>query len=587
MIGKPHTRNTATHRLAAGEPSGYDDLSSRLKWIILMRLILVTILLGVTVVLRLRDSSTGGISSFIFLYSLIGYSYALTAISALAAKYMKRPVFLSYLQIIGDLIFITGILHITGGIDSPFVFLYFFSIITGSILRYQKGSLIAASLSACSYLALVYLNTAGDFPLHSGTGISYTSAELYYRTFLNLFSFVIIAFLSSQLAGRLKMAGEEIRQKADSIEDLELLNENVIQSVTSGLITTDLHGKITSVNMAAEKILRIPRNEILEAKLDALFPYPEVREYLELKRIDDANEKYSRLEVEYGSIENLAVTLGMTLTPLRNRTGGLTGSLCTFQDLTQIKALEEKMRRHEQLAAIGELAAGMAHEIRNPLASMSGSIQVLQAELDLNRDNRRLMDIILKETDRLNTLIGNFLMYARPRPLDCRPQRLRELLEETFLLLKNNHRVHQAIEIKMDVDSDSAVMADSMAIRQVLWNLATNAIDAMPDGGTLTIETRDMEWGETSQWGKVPGQGGMVRVTLTDTGKGISPEISKTIFFPFRTNKAGGTGLGLAIVHQIIEQHGGWIDVVSSPGEGTAVHLYLPKPVELLLHQEV
>jgi two-component system sensor histidine kinase PilS (NtrC family) len=550
-----------------------------------MRATLVTFLFGVTVLVSLRDNASAVVSSYTYLYYLIGYSYSLTALSAFMIKYIQRPVLLSYAQILGDIFFITGILHITGGMESPFVFLYFFSIMCGSILRYQQGSLIAALLSTFSYLSLIFWHASGPLLLGAETLSAYTPTELYYRTFLNLFSFVIIAFLSSQLAGRLKVAGEEIREKADSIENLQALHENIVQSVTSGLITTDLNGRITSVNLSAEKILRTPKHEILKARLNTIFPYPEVREYLELNRINKEDKKFTRIERNYSSRQDKPIMLGMTLTRLRNKRGILTGCLCTFQDLTQIKALEERMRRNEQLAVIGELAAGMAHEIRNPLAAMSGSIQVLQSELNLNHDNSRLMEIILKETDRLNNLIGNFLTYAKPGPLVPKAENLKELMDETFILLKNSDRVNQTIEIVANVEENIEILADAMAIRQVFWNLATNSIEAMPDGGTLEIDTEPIKEPVASLEGFEKQV--MVRVTFSDTGKGISPEIKKKIFFPFHTNKAGGSGLGLAIVHQIVKQHGGWIDFVSTPEKGTSFHLYLPKTAEVPIHQEV
>jgi two-component system sensor histidine kinase PilS (NtrC family) len=497
----------------------------------------------------------------------------LTACSALIFKFVNRLNGFSFAQILGDIIFITGIIHITGGMESPFVFLYFLSIISGSTLYYQKGGLIAALLSTCSYLFLFLINTDVWPQLHIGHSISNISGQLYYRTFLNLFSFFIIAFLSNQLASRLKMAGEEIKQKEDSIEDLQALQENIIQSVTSGLITADLGGNMTSVNRSAEKILRIPVTEVLQSSLVELFPFPPVKEYLESDAVQK-DEEYSRFEITYHNRQSKEMILGMTLSLLRNKRGERTGFLCTFQDLTLIKALEEKMRKNEQLAMIGELSAGIAHEIRNPLASMSGSIQLLRSELDLDDENRRLMNIIIRETDRLNNLIGNFLMYARPNPLKCKPVHLKDLLDETITLLQNSKKVGDFIRIDMDVKEDVEAFVDSMAIRQVFWNLTTNAVEAMPDGGTLRVEAARLEERKLM---KNKGIAHLVRVTVSDTGGGIDPGIREKLFFPFHTTKEKGSGLGLAIVHQIIHQHGGWVDVVNQPGEGTAFHLYLPE----------
>ncbi len=409
-------------------------------------------------------------------------------------------------------------------------------------------------------------------------------SQLYYRVFLNLFSFVIIAFLSNQLTGRLKKAGEAIREREDSIEDLQVLNENIVQSVTSGLITTDLAGRITSANISSEKILKITRREIMQTTLDRLFPLHQVKDYLSRVSTNVSDDVFSRFEGSRLAPIGEEMILGMTLSLLRNNRGEPVGVLCTFQDLTQMKTLEGEMRRREQLAMVGELAAGIAHEIRNPLASMSGSIQVLASELELKEDSRQLMEIILKETDRLNNLIGNFLMYAKPRPLACKPLRLKELLEESLTLLQNSDRLPRGVCIETDLDSDTQLHVDAMAIRQVFWNLVINAIEAMPDGGRLKIACTRMsqEHVQASDAGT-----SMVRISISDTGGGIDPCIKEKLFFPFHTTKEGGSGLGLAIVHQIIKQHDGWVDAVSVPGDGSVFHLYLPESTPALMHQEV
>jgi two-component system sensor histidine kinase PilS (NtrC family) len=553
-----------------------DDLQIRIKWIMLMRVILVTFLFGVTILASFRSGSSEIVSSFTYLYFLIAYSYLLTGLSAFFYKYVKRLSWFSYFQIVVDIFFITGILQITGGVESPFVFLYFLSILSGSLLLYQQGSLIAAIMSALSYMVLVYIKMGGLTSLKVDDAVVYEPSLLYYKIFLNLFSFFIIAFLGNQLAKRLKIAGEQIQQKEESIQDLQIFNENIIQSIKSGLITTDLAGKITSVNRSAEKITRIEKEEILKLYLVQLFPYPEVKQYLESKSLEKGEEA-SRFEVTFVNRQSEKLILGMTLSLLQNKWWNHTGLICTFQDLTRFKALEEKMRRNEQLAMIGELSAGIAHEIRNPLASMSGSIQVLRSELDLSIENKRLMDIILKETDRLNTLIGNFLMYARPRPLECKPVRIKDLFEETFTLLQNNRQTGESIRMETDIDETIELLVDAMAVRQVFWNLASNAVEAMAEGGILRIQMSNVTKQNSSN-----GDRGeeVVRISVSDTGPGVAQEIGKTLFFPFHTTKEGGSGLGLAIVHQIMQQHGGWVDVVSHPGEGAVFHLYFPMAVQ-------
>ncbi len=561
-----------------------EDLFSRLKWLMFMRIALVTFLFGVTLLVSLRNPGNGVISSFTLLYLLIGYAYLLTGLSAFFFKYIRRPVRFAYLQIAGDIVFITGILQITGGIESPFVFLYFLSIISGSLLHYRKGGLTAALLSTLSYLALLYIGTWGAHFFHR-TPTSFDPLQIYYRTFLNLFSFLVVAFLSNQLAHRLKKAGEKIQEKEINIEDLQTFNENIIQSVPSGLITTDLSGCVTSVNRSAEKILAVPQSELLQMNLEELFPTEQITHYLHHAPAQTARENFRRFEIPFTDARREERILGMTLAHLCNNRTELQGFLCTFQDLTRIKTLEEKMKRNEQLAMIGELSAGIAHEIRNPLASMSGSIQMLKDELDLDDANRRLMEIILKETDRLNNLIGNFLLYARPKRLERSNVLLKELVDETLTLLQYNHRIQKAHSISVNLPDRLELNVDSTAIRQVLWNLAVNAIDAMPAGGTLAISGRKIADDRPPAQGKEGTS--MIRISFSDTGSGIDPEIRERIFFPFHTTKEGGTGLGLAIVHQFIQQHDGWIDAVSLPEEGTTFHLYLPEKTPAVVLQEV
>jgi two-component system sensor histidine kinase PilS (NtrC family) len=515
----------------------HEELHIKLKWLMFMRVILVTFLFGVTILVSLRSPRYDAVSSFTVLYFLIGYSYLFTAFSALFYKFVRRPAPFSYVQIMGDIVFITGVLHITGGIDSPFVFLYFLSIISGSLLLFEKGGLIAALFSSLSYLILLYFNTLLHVFSHGGNSLE--PMQVYYRTFLNLFSFFVVAFLSNQLARRLKKAGEEIRQKEDNIEDLQAFNENIIQSVTSGLITTDLTGRITSVNLSAEKILQISKEKLLPTHLDDIFSFETVKTYLNLDSLQRETEGFRRFEVTYASRPEHEIILGMTLSLLRNNRGNQQGYLCTFQDLTQFKALEEKIRRNEQLAMVGELAAGIAHEIRNPLASMSGSIQMLRSELDLSDANKRLMDIILKETDRLNNLIGNFLMYARPKPIESLPVHLKELLEETATLLRHHRSFPHSLQIELNCPEEMELEGDATALRQVFWNLATNALEAMPDGGALRISCENVQGGRpTSQEDSATP---VVRITFSDTGIGIDPAIQERIFFPFHTTKEGGS----------------------------------------------
>ncbi len=302
-----------------------------------------------------------------------------------------------------------------------------------------------------------------------------------------------------------------------------------------------------------------------------------------------------RYDVETTRKDGSAVLLGVTLSPLRDEAGAVTGVVGTFQDLTKIRRLEEEVRKRQKLAMIGQMAADMAHEIRNPLASLSGSMQVLRKELTLGEENQRLMEIALRETDRLDNIITEFLYYARPSPLNCKPCDLHALIVETLQLLKHGKGYDRRVEIKTTLaDPPLTAWVDADQMRQVFWNLSINAIEAMNDGGVLAISSGIRESGEGMEALLLPplkaGSGAeepvdeqrFLEIAFEDTGGGIKREYLDRIFDPFFTTKSHGSGLGLAIVHRIIADHSGHIWADSLEGRGTRFTLLLPikRPAE-------
>jgi len=236
----------------------------------------------------------------------------------------------------------------------------------------------------------------------------------------------------------------------------------------------------------------------------------------------------------------------------------------TFQDLTEVRALEETSRRQDRLAAVGRVAAGIAHEIRNPLASMRGSIQVLRSEISGDSGQAELMEIILRESDRLNRIITDFLTYARPRNSTFTDVDLREPLRETFALLRHSPEVRDDHVLEENLpDEPVTISADASQLKQVFWNLSRNALQAMPAGGSLRVEMN-------------LAANGRLRITFSDMGDGMSPEQVEQLFEPFSSSTSGGTGLGLSIVYQIIRDHSGTINVRSREGHGTTISIELP-----------
>jgi two-component system sensor histidine kinase PilS (NtrC family) len=392
-----------------------------------------------------------------------------------------------------------------------------------------------------------------------GTTLAMGRAAVGYRHLLAVFSFFLVAFLASHLAESLRRVGEQLSLASASLADLERRSEHILQSIASGLVTIDLEGRITYCNRAAERIAQVQAADVVGLPFNAVFGLPPGRNpWRDPKLLAGAPLRVEGLVAGSGG----EILLGMTFSPLAGDRDGVAGVICSFQDLTRIRHMEEQVRRSDRLAAIGELAAGMAHEIRNPLASLSGSITMLKEELQFEGTGRELMDIVTGEISRLDALITDFLGFASPRePLVC-PTDLGALVRETATLLRQSHHCPWQIEVVEQSDLPVVAEVDPHLVRQVFWNLSRNAVEAMPEGGLLEIVV-----GSTPE---------AATVAFADSGGGIPGAAMPKIFTPFFSTKERGTGLGLAIVFKIVEAHGGRIDVESPPGRGTTVRVSFP-----------
>lgn len=544
------------------------ELVRKLKWLMTVRVLAVTVLLGTFVLFQIGSSR--GLSLSAPFYFLIGTVYFLTLLYAASINQMTKLVAFSYLQLGLDLLLETILVAFTGGVESPFTFLFMITIISASMLLYQRGGITIASLAYLAYAGLVgvpYLYKVPFIPV-----ATVPTRELFYTLFLTLTAFYTVAYLSGRLAEQLRQTGESLQEKAKGLTRLQAFHENVVQSMSGGLFTTDLEGRITSFNRAGEEITGFTKEETLGKSWWELFSQqdPKVFGY----RLETADSPF-RFDTETQRKEGARLLLGVTLTSLLDDRGQKTGLVGMFQDLTRIRAIEEEMKKRERLASIGEMAAGMAHEIRNPLAALSGSMQVLNRELKLEDENRRLMEIALKETERLNMIITTFLRYARPMPLNKKRCSLHDLLQDTISLLRNSPDYRDPITLVTKFTKGKIWMTmDPDQMKQVFWNLVLNAIEAMPQGGQLAIETRRPKTApHPADHQPVPS---MVEVRFVDTGVGIEPTDLERIFYPFYTTKQKGSGLGLSIVHRIVEEHRGQILVESKPGHGTTMTLRLP-----------
>lgn len=523
-------------------------LRAQILWMMALRVLVVTLFLG----------------SYLFVFqatapsALIVLTYVLSIAYALLYSRVS-PHALALFQLLGDVGLVSALVGLTGGIDSPFVFLYPVVILGASILLPRTGALGVTAACTALYALIGGFQIASQgeaFLVGSGMG------RLYVLVFHGA-AFWAMAYLGTTLAASLQGLRRALEEKTTDLDHLHAFNEHVARCMSSGLLTTDASGRVRFFNRAAEEITGWSRREALGKSLENLLPLPEIYQ------IRESPETVSlpwRFEGEIPRKDGKTRVVGITVSTLTGDRPEDRGWIAVFQDLTEIKAMEAEVRKREKMAMLGEMAAGLAHEIRNPLASVSGALQVLQKELTLKGHHARLMEIALREMDRLNTRISQLLTYARPAPPQRRPVDLHALIRDTLYLLRNAEAFHEGIRIEEHLPGTCPIFVDPDQMSQVFWNLALNALEAMPQGGVLRVYTR-----------RPQGPGGPVEIVFQDTGQGIEPALMDRIFVPFFTTKDRGSGLGLPTVHRIVEEHGGRIQVSSQVGQGTAVHILLPE----------
>ena len=549
-------------------------LRSRLSTLIAVRVIVSTLLLGSGILIQFNRPGAFPVDPF---FSLIGLTYALSVVYLATLRHVERWPWLADVQLGADALLVSAFIHITGGITSYFSSLYVLPIIAASTIRFRRGAVQVAVLSAVLYLALVaaqYTDALEFLPssLQVAAPVMLPTIRFaQYTMAINLFGFFAVALLSGSLAEGLRSAGARLEDASHEIEDLRAFNEYVIDSLLSGLMTTDSDGRVLTFNRAASGITGVAAGQAIGRDAGALLQLPgDFRTRLGTL----ADTRSLRIDFEYAAPDRRAIDIGLTVTTLAFP-DRRTGYLFTFQDVTDVKRLERHARLQQRLAAVGEMAAGIAHEIRNPLASMSGSIQVLRQDLPLSEEQAQLMDIVLRESERLNDTIRSFLAYARPQRFAVARLDVGKIVQDTAVLLRNSADVSPqpgaAHIVEVDVPPQPVWLeADENQIRQILWNLATNGLRAMSNGGTLRLAV-----GLDTALDTTPGPGHLV-LTVDDKGCGIPAEELDAIFQPFRSSFEKGTGLGLAIVHRIVTDYGGTIQVSSTVGVGTTVRVRFP-----------
>ncbi len=540
-----------------------DDLSGRRLWrLIAARLAVATLLLAVGALWSGDWFGNVERGATRVMLPFVGVVFALSLVYAAALRFaLVRQRIQAGAQLLFDVVLVSWLVWASGYSRSPYVALYIVIISVSSIFLGERGALLTSVGCASGYTSVMLAITFGW--IATPRGAIFTVAEAVEAIGLNVIAFFVVGLLSAQLAARQSRSDVQLIEATHALTNLRELHERIVESIRSGVVTTDLKGRIYTFNAAAEEMTGHTAQILRGEHVSILFG--DIRDKIE-ESLRAAREGHSspRFEAECLTAEGLRLRLGYSVSPLFSESGETTGLVITFQDLTHVRAMEETSRRQDKLAAVGRVAAGIAHEIRNPLAAMRGSIQVLRSELNGDSGQAELMEIVLRESDRLNRIITDFLTYARPRPVALAEIDIREPLRETFTLLRHSPEIRGDQIIEDDLpDEPIMALADAAGIKQVFWNLARNALGAMPDGGRLHAELHRT----------APGR---FRFTVTDTGCGMSPEQVERLFEPFSSSTTGSTGLGLSIVYQIIRDHGGTINVRSREGHGTTITVELP-----------
>ncbi len=535
-------------------------LRRRLQWLIGVRLAGVTSFAIAAFLIDLARPAESPDTHF--LYGLIGLVYvASLAHLALLRLAPGRPRLLAALQIGGDLAFTTGLVYTFGDVGSPSSVLYFLVIILAASILGAPGGFLAATAAWALYASTLIGITTGQLSPPSVLGeLAISRWRLLYNVLTHAAGFYAVAYLTARLAGSVTKTARELESERRSLARLRVVHRDVVESMPSGLITCDLAGHVTSVNPAAREILALGTRDPVGEAVSAT-GLLSVDEWNEAVR-DPGRTSRPRAETEV-EIGGLAKTIGFSVSPLTSAEGVPAGFIVIFQDLSEWRRLQEAVRLKDRMAAVGEMAAGIAHEIGNPLAALSGSVQLLSGSLASDGRHRPLLDIISKESQRLDRTIKGFLRFARPRERTSSRFDIAALLRENMELLRNSPEVSQGHRLDLELEPPAAeLVADPDQIAQIFWNLARNALRAMPAGGALRVRGT---LADTTY-----------RIEFADTGRGMTEEQRAKLFHPFQSFFDAGTGIGMAIVYRIVQEHGGALAVDSAPGRGTRIAVTLP-----------
>jgi two-component system sensor histidine kinase PilS (NtrC family) len=525
------------------------DERNWLAWLVKVRILILTFLLAIQ--LAVAELTPSRLPLRVFLSTMLLW-YTVSFFYVVLLSFWHEHRLQASLQVLTDLILVSLVVHETGGWDSSLNFLYPLVIIVAGILLPRVWAHLVAALAFILYGTVLELNYYGVVRSYCTTHPELKALQGI--IFVNLFAFLAVAYLAGLLVAKLRQARVQLKDASGALEDLQILHENIIQSISSGLITTGLDGRITLVNSAAQKLLERTPDQLLGKPVTKLF----------LDALPNG-ESQTHAEVRFDTTGTFRKTVRVRVAALNVPERGALGYVYALDDLTEIRRLEREVRMQDRLAAVGRLAAAIAHEIRNPLTSIAGSVSMLSGIPEMSEEHRHLLDIVTRESQRLNGIITDFLAYSRGKQYHFEKADLVRLLEDTLTLMRHRMTAENtgiSIESRFVVPQ-AWVIADGDRIKQVFWNIAENAVRAMRDGGGGTLKVNIDRLGDDWQ------------VSFADTGTGMTPQQTEKIFEPFQSNFEGGTGLGLAVVYQIVQAHEGKVWARSKPGQGTTFILRL------------
>jgi two-component system sensor histidine kinase PilS (NtrC family) len=524
------------------------DERNWLVWLVKVRILILTLLLAMELAVVQFTPSLLPMRLFV---STILFWYSISLFFVLLLSFWQEHRLQAALQVLTDLIMVSVVIHETGGWDSSLNFLYPLVIIVASVLLTRVWAQLVSALAFILYGTVLELNYYGVLPSYCSTHPSFKALQAI--IFANLFAFLAVAYLAGLLTAKLQQVGVQLKDASGALENLQALHENIIHSISSGLITTGLDGRITLVNAAAQRLLERVPAELMGSPVHQLFLDP----------LPGVESQHAHGEVRFDAPSRFRKTVRVRVAALTVPERGDLGYVYVLDDLTELRRLEREVRMQDRLAAVGRLAAAIAHEIRNPLTSIAGSVSMLSGVPEMNEEHRRLLDIVTRESKRLNSIITDFLNYSRTKQYHFDKVDLIRLVEDTLTLMDHRMTAENTgitIQRRFAVREAYAI-ADGDKIKQVFWNFCENAVRAMKGGGSLTVTLESLG----DDW----------QVGFTDTGAGMSPQQIEKIFEPFQSNFEGGTGLGLAIVYQIVQAHEGKVWARSKPGQGTTFVLRL------------